>query len=378
MSGFGSSPTRSGSESDSIEVHLTETRKRKGKFPSNSDAPPLAKKNASSPSITSVATHTRARRSEVWKVFRMSEENPERAICTYCQKTYACSAKDRSTTNLKRHMETCKSYLAYCEEQGVLIGVGEEGGTCGNLSMRDGHFNQAACRKAAVKMIIVDELPFSFIEKEGFRHFCSVAVPRFDVPSRRTITRDILQLYADEKIMLKSIFSAGNQRVSLTTDIWTSIQNINYMVITGHFIDSDWQLHRRILSFCPINNHKGDTIGRLIESCLQHWGIERIFTVTVDNASANAVAITQLVRKMRTWRGDALVLNGEYVHMRCCAHILNLVVSDGLKELDDSIIAIRNAVKYVRSSPSRLEAFKSAVARERIESKGSVILDVPT
>ena len=177
---------------------------------------------------------------------------------------------------------------------------------------------------------------------------------------------------------MKSIFSIGNQRVSLTTDIWTSIQNINYMVITGHFIDSDWQLHRRILSFCPINNHKGDSIGRLIESCLQHWGIERIFTVTVDNASANAVAITQLVRKMRTWRGDALVLNGEYVHMRCCAHILNLVVSDGLKELDDSIIAIRNAVKYVRSSPSRLEAFKSAVARERIESKGSVILDVPT
>ena len=98
----------------------------------------------------------------------------------------------------------------------------------------------------------------------------------------------------------------------------------------------------------------------------------------MDNASANTVAIQQLVRKMRTWRGDALVLNGEYVHMRCCAHILNLVVSDGLKELDDSIIAIRNAVKYVRSSPSRLESFKSAVAHERIESKGSVILDVPT
>ena len=166
--------------------------------------------------------------------------------------------------------------------------------------------------------------------------------------------------------MLKSLLAVGHQRVSLTTDIWTSIQNISYMVITGHFIDSDWQLHRRILSFCPITNHKGDTIGRLIESCLQHWGIERIFTITVDNASANAVAIQLLVRKMRTWRGDALVLNGEYVHMRCCAHILNLVVSDGLKELDDSIIAIRNAAKYVRSSPSRFESFKSAVARERI------------
>jgi len=33
--------------------------------------------------------------------------------------------------------------------------------------------------------------------------------------------------------------------------------------------------------------------------------------------------------------------------MSCCAHILNLVMSDGLKELHNSIINIRNVVRFV-------------------------------
>ncbi|GKB51176.1 zinc finger, BED-type containing protein [Tanacetum coccineum] len=46
-----------------------------------------------------------------------------------------------------------------------------------------------------------------------------------------------------------------------------------------------------ILNFCPIANHRGDTIGKLVYQCLQKWGIERVFTVTVDNASSNDGAI---------------------------------------------------------------------------------------
>jgi hypothetical protein len=39
------------------------------------------------------------------------------------------------------------------------------------------------------------------------------------------------------------------------------------------------------------------------------------------------------------------------MQVRCCAHILNLIVSDGLKEIDESIVKVRSAVKYVKSSP---------------------------
>ncbi|XP_060959777.1 zinc finger BED domain-containing protein RICESLEEPER 2-like [Cannabis sativa] len=65
-------------------------------------------------------------------------------------------------------------------------------------------------------------------------------------------------------------------------------------------------------------------------------------------------------------------------HMRCSAHILNLIVSDGLKELNEAISSIRNAVRYVRSSPARLKRFKESCTDVNIESKALLCLDVVT
>lgn len=67
------------------------------------------------------------------------------------------------------------------------------------------------------------------------------------------------------------------------------MQNLNYLCLTAHFIDNEWKLHKRILNFCLIKNHKGETIDRRIELS---WGISKIFTLTVDNASSNDTAIS--------------------------------------------------------------------------------------
>ena len=55
-------------------------------------------------------------------------------------------------------------------------------------------------------MIIVDELPFSFVEKEGFIEFIEIMCPNFVVPSRHTISRDCALLFLDEVIKLKEFF----------------------------------------------------------------------------------------------------------------------------------------------------------------------------
>ena len=64
--------------------------------------------------------------------------------------------------------------------------------------------------------------------------------------------------------------------------------------------------------------------------------------------------------------------------MRCYAHILNLIVGDGLKELNTSIARVRDVVRYVRSSPNRIEIFKKCVEKQKIECKCLLCLDVPT
>lgn len=226
-------------------------------------------------------------------------------------------------------------------------------------------------------MVVRDELPFSFVDGPGFKYFISQVQPQFKMFSRRTVARDIWELYESERITIKNILATYGQRVSLTTDTWTSIQNINYMVLTAHFIDVDWVLHKRILNFCVIPNHMGKTIGQLVETCLIGWGIEKIFCIVVDNASPNQVALDYMKEKIGNW--NELVLKGEFLHLRCCCHILNLVVKDGMAELDSSIESIRNCVKYIRSSPSRLEKFRKCATQEKVEHKGGIVpLDVCT
>ena len=60
------------------------------------------------------------------------------------------------------------------------------------------------------------------------------------------------------------------------------------------------------------------------------------------------------------------MLNGDYLHIHFCAHILNLIVTKRLKELEPSIVSVRNAVKDVRSSPPGCKHFKFVCNKRRL------------
>ncbi|KAL5787808.1 hypothetical protein ACOSP7_004757 [Xanthoceras sorbifolium] len=286
--------------------------------------------------------------SDAWKHFTPYEEYETgrvRSRCNYCPQSYACDTggNGSSTTNMLRHInKQCKNYKAKLAredpKQMCLVKVKQtqmptfatKDGSGSNIGL--GCFNKDETRKALAKMLIVDELPFRFVEKPGFQEFCRAGMPLFDIPSRRTIVRDIMQLYVDEKTSLIKMFRKSKVRVCLTTDTWTSIQNINYMVVTAHYIDDYWQLQKKILSFSQIADHRGETIGKCIEKVLIDWGIDKVFTITMDNASSNNTAILYIKRKLNSWKADGAILDGKYLHLRCCAHIVNLIVNDGLKE----------------------------------------------
>ncbi|XP_031108434.1 zinc finger BED domain-containing protein RICESLEEPER 2-like [Ipomoea triloba] len=83
-----------------------------------------------------------------------------------------------------------------------------------------------------------------------------------------------------------------------------------------------------------------------------------------------------LKKKIVSW-GTSTV-KAKYIHMRCIAHILNLVVQDGLKECDSSVKKVREVVRYVRNSPARLKKFRDLADLLGIEQRSSLCLDVPT
>ena len=79
-------------------------------------------------------------------------------------------------------------------------------------------FDQEVNRKSLAHMLIMDELPFKFVQREDFKFFLVVACPSFKLPSRWTLTRDCYDVYINERHSLKNFSKDYCQRVSITTD----------------------------------------------------------------------------------------------------------------------------------------------------------------
>ncbi|TXG63631.1 hypothetical protein EZV62_010625 [Acer yangbiense] len=239
-------------------------------------------------------------------------------------------------------------------------------------------FDQNVAKKKLARMIIMHEYPLSMVEHEAFREFSTALQPAFKSVSRNTIKKEILQIYDVEKMKTISILAANNCRIALTTDLWTaSSQRKGYMAVTSHFIDESWCLQSRILRFiyvpCP---HTAETICEALHDCVMDWNLDRrLSALTVDNCSTNDKVIEFMLEKLNK---NDLLLNGQLYHMRCYAHILNLIVKDGLAVIGDGIERIRDSVAYWVATPKRKERFVEAARQLNIEYKQMLVLDCKT
>ncbi|KAK8565134.1 hypothetical protein V6N12_058709 [Hibiscus sabdariffa] len=109
----------------------------------------------------------------------------------------------------------------------------------------------------------------------------------------------------------------------------------------------------------------------------EHFRLVKLLDGTdlLDNAKTNDVVVRKLMEKLNLQK--KLVVGGKLFHVRCCAHILNLLVQDGLGEIEDIIHNVRESVKHVNASPGRLHNF-SKLAKQLSMSNKHLILDVAT
>ncbi|CAD6258482.1 unnamed protein product [Miscanthus lutarioriparius] len=137
---------------------------------------------------------------------------------------------------------------------------------------------------------------------------------------------------------------------------------------------AEMNLHKKVISFFMVKGHKGEDIGKNLTRCLADWGLDRVMTVTVDNASTNDSGVDYLRRQLQKTN----IAKGKFLHMRCAAHIMNLIVRDGLQEVDLSIKRVRAAIRYIKNGTSRLVKFKEIAEEEKVDIKAFLKLDVST
>ncbi|XP_020211813.1 zinc finger BED domain-containing protein RICESLEEPER 2 [Cajanus cajan] len=149
------------------------------------------------------------------------------------------------------------------------------------------------------------------------------------------------------------------------------------MVVTAHYIDGNWNLQSRILRFIYVPApDSSDKLCNVLVDCLMDWNIDtKLSTITLDNCSTNDAMIEKIKDKLQL---STLLRDGSLFHMRCCAHILNLIVKDGLEVVKDGVEKIRDSVAYWTATPKRKEKFEETTKQLRIPYNKSLGLDCPT
>jgi hypothetical protein len=162
---------------------------------------------------------------------------------------------------------------------------------------------------------------------------------------------------------------AGASSVALTSDIWSGNVKEDYISVVAHYVSADWELQKKIIGLRLIGvKHTGENIAEKIGCVIQEFDLlDKIFSVTLDNASSNTKAMETLKLMFASYLGfepdpDPLDPNKvEYnlLHQCCACHIINLIVKSGLKRFKAYAEDFRTAINFLNSSNQRIAMFKN-------------------
>lgn len=129
----------------------------------------------------------------------------------------------------------------------------------------------------------------------------------------------------------------------------------------------------KIISFKVVKYpHTSLAIAEALSRSLADWGIKRkLFTLTLDNASNNTAAVACFKEN----QDHGLLRGGRDFHVRCCAHILNILVQDGLLIIRNGIAKIRDLYRHINFSPSRIQAFNGIATTFDLPEKAGLAVD---
>jgi hypothetical protein len=96
--------------------------------------------------------------------------------------------------------------------------------------------------------------------------------------------------------VLIDLLQSSVSSVALTSDIWSGNAKEDYISVVAHFVNVDWLLEKRVIGMRLIDvSHSGSNIAERVATVVEEFKlIDKVFSVTLDNASANSNAMNIL------------------------------------------------------------------------------------
>lgn len=234
------------------------------------------------------------------------------------------------------------------------------------LIFPDGGAKDAELRDALLFLEMRQNLPLSFSDGEGFRHFASKAVPLWHPPSRRTMTRRMEDKYQVLSTLVRDTM-AQLDSVCLTADCWTETHTTNsFLGVTVHFV-VETSMKTACIGLLKLEeSHTGMYLSeKLLEFC-DNWTIDplKVEAVVVDNAENIKLAV-------KTAFGENKLIN-------CFDHTLNLVPKYALGPKSDKdptpwvvgVPSLVDKVKHIVTYSHQSTNFSNELKRIQVEQFG--------
>ncbi|XP_025410740.1 zinc finger BED domain-containing protein 1-like [Sipha flava] len=196
-------------------------------------------------------------------------------------------------------------------------------------------------------MMAKEYQPFSLVENKEFKKFVSLLNPSYSLPSRKTITYNILpQLLENTREKVKRSLDNASY-IAMSTDGWTSVNNESYVAVTVHFIDTELCVLKSHLLGCYYFelSHTAINLSTFLNNCFEEWSIVNKVKIAISDNASN---ITAAISSNKNWK-----------HIPCLAHSINLIAQCGLEEIKEIHKKVKKIVEHFKRSSQAAAKLKN-------------------
>jgi hypothetical protein len=184
--------------------------------------------------------------------------------------------------------------------------------------------------------------------------------------SHKTVSAAIAEDFHVKQLQIREQLAKAITPIHLTTDTWTSQNDIEFQAINAHYVGADSKLHKALIALAELEaGHSGEEVAKHVIQTMEWYGFgDRLGFITGDNHGANDTLCRAVAEAVPGW-------NPVDNRLRYLGHIMNLAVQAFLFAKDED--AIEEAERQSQRSKRDIDE-EIALVSVRLQEGWSTVL----